>query len=614
MRRARVASLLLATLILEVPPVEAQAWRCGGHTIEWVGGAPVAGFGPAPADDPTQAADAAAGTTSDGSADSSGRGRGPAHEDGSQPSISEPAGMDRQLWDGLVFNASDRPTGIPPDFRPPALRQTLVTHRTVVPTIGICVQGPTHSDFGKRVQPYANHAWWREQILRWTGLAWSGQLRVGACTGSPIRGWIYVREAARPLPFGVLARAGTVREEHPHFGGRWVASELNWRQGLEDVSEAYFEASLAHELGHALGFFHVPQSSGFVMSTGSTSTWPEEESSMAQLAYRVGPNVRYPGVVREVDPVDSAENNPDRRVLIALHDSTGGQNWTDNTNWGTAAPLERWHGVSTDAGGRVNWLELHHNNLSGPIPAELGSLSSLEKLDFENNNLSGPLPAELGSLSSLKYLNLLRNDLSGPIPPELGGLSELTVLFLNSNDLSGEIPPELGRMKRLRRLYLRGNDLHGRIPVELTEIPDLDLLDLRRNALTGSLPPELGNLHRLRNLWLRHNQLSGPVPPELGRMSRLRSIGLDHNRLSGPLPASFTNLTALLGLRIQENDGLCAPADDEFQAWLATLELFEGPICGEQSVPVLPALALLLAALLLGGVGALRIFHEERRR
>lgn len=590
MRRTRVLSLLLAALLLEAPPAEAQGWRCGGHTIEWIGGAPVAGFGLAIPGDRTEAGDAAAGTTSDGSADSPGRGRVPAHEDGSQPAIPEPAGMDRQLWDGLVFNASDFPVGIPPDGRPPALRQTLVTHRTVVPTIGICVQGPAHSDFGKRVQPYANHAWWRQQIQRWTGLAWSGQLLVGACTGSPDRGWIYVREAARPLPFGVLARAGTVREEHPHFGGRWVASDLEWKQGLEDVSEAYFEASLAHELGHALGFFHVPQSSGFVMSTGSTSTWPEEESSMAQLAYRVGPNVRYPGVVREADPIDSDASDSDRQALTALHDSTGGQNWTDSANWGTSAPLAHWHGVATDAGGRVNWLELHHNNLSGPIPAELGSLSSL------------------------KYLNLLRNDLSGPLPPELGRLSELSLLNLSRNDLSGEIPAELGSMQRLERLYLGRNDLRGRIPAELGGIPDLYTLDLRHNALTGSLPPELGNLSGLRDLWLEYNQLSGPVPPELGRMSRLRGLNLDHNRLSGPLPASFTNLTTLRGLRIQENDGLCAPADDEFQAWLATLAVFEGPICEAQSVPVLPALALALAALLLGGVGALRTFRDERWR
>ena len=487
--------------------------------------------------------------------------------------------MDRQLWDGLIFNAHDRPSPMPPNLRPLALRQTPVTHRAIVPTIGICVQGPEHSEFGKRVEPYANVTWWRQQIERWTGLVWSGELRIAACTGNPARGWIYVREASRPLSFGILARAGTLREEHPHFGGRWVASELDWRQGLETVSEAYFEASLAHELGHALGFAHVPRSSGFVMSTGSTPTWPEEESSMAQLAYRVGPNVRYPGLVRDVDSGESDETNPDRQALAALHESTGGQNWTDDTNWVTTEPLDRWHGVSTDAGGRVNWLVLHRNNLSGPFPAELGNLSSLENLDLERNNLSGP------------------------IPPELGSLSNLTRLQLSRNDLSGEIPSELGRMQSLTRLWLSRNDLNGPIPAELGGLPDLYTLDLRRNDLTGPLPPELGNLSGLHDLWLSHNQLSGTVPPELGRMPLLRGLNLTYNRLSGPLPASFTELDRLRGLRIEENDGLCAPADDEFQAWLATLEQFSGPTCEAESVPVLPALALALAALVLGGLG-----------
>ena len=39
--------------------------------------------------------------------------------------------------------------------------------------------------------------------------------------------------------------------------------------------------------------------------------------------------------------------------------------------------------------------------MSGEIPAELGSLSNLERLSLGNNDLSGEIPAELGSLSNL---------------------------------------------------------------------------------------------------------------------------------------------------------------------------------------------------------------------
>ena len=40
--------------------------------------------------------------------------------------------------------------------------------------------------------------------------------------------------------------------------------------------------------------------------------------------------------------------------------------------------------------------------MSGEIPAELGSLSNLERLYLNDNALSGEIPAELGSLSNLE--------------------------------------------------------------------------------------------------------------------------------------------------------------------------------------------------------------------
>ena len=58
--------------------------------------------------------------------------------------------------------------------------------------------------------------------------------------------------------------------------------------------------------------------------------------------------------------------------------------------------------------------------MSGEIPPELGSLSSLTWLGLSNNDLSGELPAELGSLSNLRDLELEWNsDLSGCVPSSL---------------------------------------------------------------------------------------------------------------------------------------------------------------------------------------------------
>ena len=101
----------------------------------------------------------------------------------------------------------------------------------------------------------------------------------------------------------------------------------------------------------------------------------------------------------------------DRDALEALYDATGGSAWTDNTNWKTDAPLDQWYGVETH-GLRVSTLRLggydetvrRHvgNGLAGSLPAELGTLADLRRLQIVgNSSLTGPIPAELGSLTNL---------------------------------------------------------------------------------------------------------------------------------------------------------------------------------------------------------------------
>lgn len=48
--------------------------------------------------------------------------------------------------------------------------------------------------------------------------------------------------------------------------------------------------------------------------------------------------------------------------------------------------------------------ELYSNNITGPIPSDLGNLTSLVSLDLYLNSFTGPIPDSLGKLSKLRFL------------------------------------------------------------------------------------------------------------------------------------------------------------------------------------------------------------------
>ena len=115
-------------------------------------------------------------------------------------------------------------------------------------------------------------------------------------------------------------------------------------------------------------------------------------------------------------------------------------------------------------------MSLSYNELTGPIPPELGQLPQLEFLEISHNRLTGPIPSELGQLTRLLSLNLFNNELTGPIPPELGQLTSLQRLILNNNKLTGSIPPELSQLTSLQSLYIhRNNQLTGCVPAPLAK-------------------------------------------------------------------------------------------------------------------------------------------------
>ena len=296
----------------------------------------------------------------------------------------------------------------------------------------------------------------------------------------------------------------------------------------------------------------------------------------------------------------------DRPALVALYEATGGPNWTRNDGWLTYAPLEEWHGVSADSGGRVTGLDLSGNGLVGQLPESLGDLARLTQLRIGSNALLGRLPQSLTGLP-LQEFQYADTQLCAPAEDDfqtwLNAIAsrgstgiqcapawERDVLMAVHEAMSGSdwsrsdnwltnAPLEewygvwvdvAGYVVDLR---LEGNGLTGRIPAELGRLANLERLFLNDNNLSGPIPAELGNLTKLKELTLWHNDLSGPIPPELGSLAALETLSLLYNRLDGPIPTELGNLTNLRLLYLNGN-GLTGPIPSELGS-LARLEILE---------------------------------------
>ena len=263
-----------------------------------------------------------------------------------------------------------------------------------------------------------------------------------------------------------------------------------------------------------------------VNAAGGTSAWLTDYATATALAATgSGTATPTPTPAPTATPTSTATAaapTTERAALVALYNATGGANWTHRGNWLSAAPLETWHGVTTDANGRVTELRLSGNGLRGSIP-DLGALRYLEVLLLSSNLLTGPAP-DPSALTKLRWMNLSRNRLTGTIP-DLSALVRITELSFAFNQLSGPIP-DLSALVKLENLDLESNRLSGTIP-DLSALVNLRGLALGTNRLSGSVP-DLSSLVNLGGLTLQHNRLSGPLP-DLRVLPKLVYLNLTAN-------------------------------------------------------------------------------------
>lgn len=249
----------------------------------------------------------------------------------------------------------------------------------------------------------------------------------------------------------------------------------------------------------------------------------------------------------------------DCQALVALYNTTGGENWNYSDGWLQSAAVCSWTGVSCNAG-RVSWLSLYDNRLTGTLPPEFSNLTGLTGLSLDSNFLTG-LPGEIGDLTALTFLSMGNNQLTS-LPSEIGNLTRTTSVWL-ANNLLTSLPNSIGNMNNLQTLALSHNQLNA-------------------------LPPQIGNLSQLAALYADGNQLTS-LPSEFGNLVKLEYVQLHNNPLTGEVPAFFPGLPAL---GVDEwyhhspftfyNTGWCEPATGPVADWLAAIT-YEGTglICGQ---------------------------------
>ncbi|MFD1064041.1 T9SS type A sorting domain-containing protein [Winogradskyella litorisediminis] len=205
----------------------------------------------------------------------------------------------------------------------------------------------------------------------------------------------------------------------------------------------------------------------------------------------------------------------ERDALMAFYNALDGDNWTDNTNWGSTTYVRDWSHVIT-AGNKVVGIDVFGEiGLNGQLPSEIDGLIHLKNLSLALNvNLSGPIPASIGNITTLERLRLQGTSNSGTLPSSIGNLTNLEELRLIGNNFNGDIPSTFNNLVSLKDFYLIGsvfqfnglsNLFTGELP-SFSNSPELFSIRVSGNDFSGELAdysqlPSLSTLYVDENLY-----------------------------------------------------------------------------------------------------------------
>jgi hypothetical protein len=234
----------------------------------------------------------------------------------------------------------------------------------------------------------------------------------------------------------------------------------------------------------------------------------------------------------QLDPIPSYDLYQ-RYTVVVLYFATNGELWKQNFDFLANTSICNWNSIEArqgllchDGTGDLEHLYLANNRLrDGPLPPEIGSLTSLDTLEMSFNNVGGKIPSTVGRLANLTSLLLSTNRLTGSLPSEIQEMKNLKVIDASNNILSGPIPSL--SISGLQGIYVESNRLTGNLSGMLgdpTILQDLVFLGLGMNQISGTIPSTICNLISLSGLFLYSNDMTGEIPTCLNEMEKLCKI------------------------------------------------------------------------------------------
>ncbi|KAL4184549.1 hypothetical protein AMTRI_Chr10g1620 [Amborella trichopoda] len=138
--------------------------------------------------------------------------------------------------------------------------------------------------------------------------------------------------------------------------------------------------------------------------------------------------------------------------------------FNNNSAWvnGTSAPIT----YIPIENGEWNYVEVVYFDKGNEYGYSGLILSLLTGIDLSSNQISGPIPMEMGLLKGLIVLNISNNHLTGIIPNSFSQLQDIEALDLSQNKLTGRLPPSLSLLTFLGIFSIADNDIEGRVPTD----------------------------------------------------------------------------------------------------------------------------------------------------